>query len=220
MTDRPPTPPCLQRRCVRGRVAHTRRRRANTLAPATSAVMLARTPGDLPAPRHRSHTHEVAGRCLGKTAASLTLDGAHLRRAPRIDASVEEDGAVVLSVELTGLELALDYPERFGTQRRIKQISVTLPAVLGAYQDVQAALEYTGEETPPRGCRAVAISRGMNDSGLFQLDFNDGKFLPFEGLAIDSGGLALTFPNALGKQKAVLESLNDVILQIAYTIRP
>jgi hypothetical protein len=66
----------------------------------------------------------------------------------------------------------------------------------------------------------VAISTGMNDSGQFQLDFNDSKFLPFEGIDIsDTGTLVLSFPNATGKQKALLQSLNDIILHIRYTIR-
>ncbi len=41
----------------------------------------------------------------------------------------------------------------------------------------------------------------MNDSGQFLLDFNDGKYLPFEGIDIsDKGTLVLRFPNATSKQ--------------------
>lgn len=60
----------------------------------------------------------------------------------------------------------------------------------------------------------------MNDSGQFQLDFNDGKYLPFEGIDINDGGaLVLRFPNANDQQKALLQSLSDIILHIRYTIR-
>lgn len=127
------------------------------------------------------------------------------------------------SFSLAGLKLGDDYPAsmKLGKKRRIKQISVSLPALLGPYQDVQAVLSYTGDEIGfAKGCDAIAVSRGMNDSGQFQLDFNDSKYLPFEGLDInDDGALKLRFPNATGKQKDLLQSLSDIILHIRYTIR-
>ncbi|NII54896.1 hypothetical protein FHS47_002225 [Lutibacter sp. SG786] len=134
--------------------------------------------------------------------------------------SLESDGRLILRVDLTATNLGADYPVNLGPVRRIKQISVSLPAILGAYQDVQAVLSYAGggNEVPPRGCEAIAISHGVNDNGLFQLDFNEGKYLPFEGVPI-SARLALSFPHAMGKQKNLLNSLNDVILHVAYTIR-
>ncbi|WP_323837588.1 neuraminidase-like domain-containing protein [Photorhabdus africana] len=132
------------------------------------------------------------------------------------------------SISLADLQIRHDYPEGsgVGNVRRIKQISVTLPALLGPYQDVQAILSYSGEVTGlAESCKSLAVSHGMNDSGQFQLDFNDGKFLPFEGIDIDKGTLTLSFPNAIGegskegKQKTILESLSDIILHIRYTIR-
>ncbi|MER2370242.1 neuraminidase-like domain-containing protein [Photorhabdus laumondii] len=132
------------------------------------------------------------------------------------------------SISLADLQIRHDYPENsgVGNVRRIKQISVTLPALLGPYQDVQAILSYSGDVTGlAESCKSLAVSHGMNDSGQFQLDFNDGKFLPFEGIDIDKGTLTLSFPNAIGegskegKQKTMLESLSDIILHIRYTIR-
>ncbi|WP_350305729.1 Tc toxin subunit A-related protein [Photorhabdus viridis] len=124
------------------------------------------------------------------------------------------------SISLADLQIRKDYPESsdVGNVRRIKQISVTLPALLGPYQDVQAVLACK-ETGLAKGCQALAVSHGMNDSGQFQLDFNDGKFLPFEGIDVDQGTLTLSFPNATGKQKTMLESLSDIILHIRYTIR-
>ncbi|WP_036768631.1 neuraminidase-like domain-containing protein [Photorhabdus australis] len=125
------------------------------------------------------------------------------------------------SISLSDLKIMDDYPASTGKIRRIKQISVSLPALLGPYQDIQAILSYGGDATSrlAKGCQALAVSHGMNDSGQFQLDFNDGKFLPFEGIAIDDkGALTLSFPNATGKQKALLLSLSDIILHIRYTI--
>ncbi|HEN3671853.1 TPA: phage tail tape measure protein [Yersinia enterocolitica] len=134
-----------------------------------------------------------------------------------------KDNILSASVKITELALETDYPQTMslGKKRRIKQISVSLPALLGPYQDVQATLSYDGDYNQlANGCTAIAISRGMNDSGQFQLDFNDGKYLPFEGIDIsDTGALVLRFPNATGKQQALLQSLSDIILHVRYTIR-
>jgi len=125
-------------------------------------------------------------------------------------------------INLEALKITEDYPADLGAVRRIKQISVSLPMLLGPYQDIQATLSYFGTEKQKlaKGCTAIAISRGINDSGQFQLDFNDGKYLPFEGISInDNGLLVLSFPNATSKQKTLLRSLRDIILHIRYTIR-
>ncbi|WP_118985524.1 neuraminidase-like domain-containing protein [Photorhabdus sp. CRCIA-P01] len=127
------------------------------------------------------------------------------------------------SISLADLKIREDYPASLGKIRRIKQISVTLPALLGPYQDVQAILSYGDKAGLANGCEALAVSHGMNDSGQFQLDFNDGKFLPFEGIVIDQGTLTLSFPNAStpdkGKQATMLKTLSDIILHIRYTIK-
>lgn len=130
------------------------------------------------------------------------------------------DNQLQATLKLSDLKMNDDYPANLGQVRRIKQISVTLPALVGPYQDVRAVLSYEGSLTLPRGCRSLAVSHGMNDNGQFQLDFNDGKFLPFESIPVnDSGVFTLSFPQATDKQKALLLSLSDIILHIRYTIR-
>lgn len=130
-------------------------------------------------------------------------------------------------IDLKALNIEADYPNTVvgdNKVRRIKQVSVSLPALLSPYQDVQAVLSYSGNgDLIHQSCTQAAISHGVNDSGQFQLDFNDSRYLPFEGLPIDGDGsasLILTFPNAgdSGKQRALLESLTDIILHIRYTI--
>ncbi|NUL39827.1 neuraminidase-like domain-containing protein, partial [Kosakonia sacchari] len=123
------------------------------------------------------------------------------------------------SVKLSDLNIQDKYPASLGTTRRIKQISVTLPTLIGPYQDVRAVLSYGGSVVLPQGCSAFAVSRGMNDSGQFQLDFNDGRALPFEGIPVDdSGTLTLSFPDVDNRQADLLLSLTDIILHIRYTI--
>lgn len=132
-----------------------------------------------------------------------------------------EDGQLFVTVTLPDLGIAGDYPDtQLGEQRRIKQLSVSLPALMGPYQDVQAVLSYSGGQQLPPGCNQLAISRGMNDSGMFQPDLNDARWLPFEGVDVNNGSLTLRFPQARGKQQTLLQSLSDIILHINYTIRP
>ncbi len=135
--------------------------------------------------------------------------------------SMTADKQLHAAFNLKALNIADDYPAGLGQTRRIKQISVTLPALTGPYQDVRAVLSYGGDVKLPDGCRAIAVSHGMNDNGQFQLDFNDGHWLPFEGIPVDnSGSLTLSFPGSTGdKQKALLLSLSDIIIHIRYTIR-
>ncbi|WP_217500356.1 neuraminidase-like domain-containing protein [Kosakonia sacchari] len=123
------------------------------------------------------------------------------------------------SIKLADLNIKNNYPSGLGSIRRIKQISVTLPMLIGPYQDIRAVLSYGGSVVLPQGCSALAVSHGMNDSGQFQLDFNDGRALPFEGIPVDdSGTLVLSFPDISGEQKDLLTGLTDIILHIRYTI--
>lgn len=127
--------------------------------------------------------------------------------------------ALLASLKLSDLNIGTDYPASLGKTRRIKQVSVTLPALVGPYQDVRAVLSYGGSVILPQGCQATAVSHGMNDSGQFQLDFSDSRWLPFEGIPIDDAGtLTLSFPQADSKQKDLLLSLTDIIMHIRYTI--
>ncbi|QEK49503.1 hypothetical protein FY167_16410 [Proteus mirabilis] len=131
-----------------------------------------------------------------------------------------KNGQLEASIKLSDLAIDKDYSADLGKLRRVKQISVTLPALTGTYQNIRAVLSYGGSAVKPRGCNAIAISHGMNDSGQFQLNFNDDRYLPFEGLPVnDSSTLTLSFPDATDKQKEMLLTLNDIILHINYTIR-
>lgn len=133
--------------------------------------------------------------------------------------SVTSDKQLQATLKLSDLNIQSDYPASLGNLRRLKQISVTLPALVGPYQDVRAVLSYGGSVKMPQGCTAMAVSHGMNDGGQFQLDFNDARWLPFEGIPVsDNGTLTLSFPDADDRQKDLLLSLTDIILHIRYTI--
>lgn len=135
---------------------------------------------------------------------------------------------LAIQVGLKELGLAIDFKEK---TRRVRSIAVSLPALLGPYQNVRARLR-TDARHLPAGCEECAISHGMQDNGLFAGNGSDphprwgAEWLPFEGLNIalpsdpqDTTTLTLTFADAKSEQKALLQSLSDVILHVQYSVR-
>ena len=120
-----------------------------------------------------------------------------------------------------------DYPGHY--LRRIKSVSVSLPATLGPYEDICATLTQTWNRTHlsakdddmldnMRVREQVALSTGLNDSGLFTLNFdNDERYLPFEYTGAVSKW-RLAFPNPAA-QSSMLNSLSDIIVHVRYTAR-
>ncbi|WP_338861912.1 insecticidal toxin complex protein TccB (plasmid) [Mycetohabitans rhizoxinica] len=136
--------------------------------------------------------------------------------------SVDPSGGVSLSLtdnifqatlDLSVLELEKSYNMKDKT-RRIKSVAVTLPTLLGPYQDIEATL-ILGKET-------ATLSHGLNDSGRFVTDLNDSRFLPFEGMDVTQGTLSLNIFHAGkddGTQRDVVANLNDIIVHLHYIIR-
>lgn len=118
-----------------------------------------------------------------------------------------------------------DYPRHI--LRRIKGISVSLPATLGPYEDIKAILTQTRNDielptgelrTDMRAHQQIALSTGLDDNGLFTLTFDSNeRYLPFEYTGAISDW-TLDFPNP-DRQKAVLESINDIVIHLRYTAR-
>lgn len=145
------------------------------------------------------------------------------------------------SFNLSESDFACDYPSHYC--RQIKAIMVSFPAVLGPYQNICATLTQTantvlisedintvtfylnGEGTPNaaavrkdmRANQQVAFSQGLNDSGMFELNFNDPRYLPFEGTGVISSW-TLSIPGV--NNPNVLANLTDVIIRILYTAVP
>ncbi|MGV8004205.1 neuraminidase-like domain-containing protein [Photorhabdus temperata subsp. temperata] len=132
-----------------------------------------------------------------------------------------------------------DYPGHI--DRRTKTVSVSLATLVGPYQDIRATLVQNSNsinfmEDPdtidyllnpvkygePHGLirnlqanQAVVLSTGINDSGMFQLDFQDERFLPFEGTGVFANW-TLTFGD---NQSDLLEKMSDIIIHLRYTAR-
>lgn len=129
--------------------------------------------------------------------------------------------------ELTHELFEDDYKDQQHYLRRIKTISVSLPTIVGPYENIRATLTQTASkvflsaEGPAlesrRANQQIALSTGVDDNGLFTLAFNDERYLPFEYTGAISTW-CLTFPNPEA-QKDLLESLTDIIVHVSYTAR-
>jgi len=110
--------------------------------------------------------------------------------------------------------------------RRIRSVSITIPCVVGPFTTVsgtlrllssklhRTTLETDQGETQYVHTAAIATSSGQNDSGRFELNFRDERYLPFEGAGIES-----EWEFELSGKGIKLETITDVILHIRYTAR-
>lgn len=130
----------------------------------------------------------------------------------------------------------LDYPGHY--KRRIKTVSVSIPCIVGPYTNLNCTVrlmkhEYRNSKVAtasdyakkleeaderfvynPIPTTAIAVSQGQNDSGVFELNFRDERYLPFEGAgAISSWRLEL--PQEF--RQFDYQTITDVILHFRYT---
>lgn len=133
-----------------------------------------------------------------------------------------------------------DYPGQYC--RRIKSLTVSIPAIVGPYQNIRATLTQTGSyiavtdeianvdwlitrngqqptsvwSDPNAANLEIALSRSIDDPGLFVLNFDDPRYLPFEGTgAVSSWTLSL--PKEANRID--YDHLTDVIVTLRYTAR-
>jgi hypothetical protein len=135
----------------------------------------------------------------------------------------------------------MDYPGHY--MRRIKTVGLTIPCVAGPYTTVGCTLTMTrnsvrvssipGANYPrkvvngiaaddPRfrdsiaPIQSIATSSAQNDDGLFELNFRDERYLPFEGAgAISQWHFQL--PSSVAPFD--LDTISDVIIHLKYTAR-
>ncbi|MGH1539068.1 MAG: neuraminidase-like domain-containing protein [Arenicella sp.] len=130
----------------------------------------------------------------------------------------------------------MDYPGHY--MRRIKNVSVSIPCIVGPHTGVNCTLsllknetrmestllggKYDKQEDDTRfktvygAISSIATSNAQNDSGMFQLNFNDERYLPFEGAgAVSDWQIDLPIEN----NHFDFESLSDVVLHVSYTSR-
>lgn len=143
----------------------------------------------------------------------------------------------------------LDFPGHYF--RRIKTVTVSIPCVAGPTTTISATLRllsnhirtnttlgdgyahaqedgvwledtrFVQQRTP---ISAIAASRGQQDSGMFQLNFEDSRYLPFEGAgAISDWKLELFNDDSEDFGKALRQfdysTISDVVITVKYTAR-
>lgn len=159
----------------------------------------------------------------------------------------ENQGTLLFS--LTEELFDRDFPSHYC--RRIKSVSVSIPAVVGPYENIHATLtqntnlvvltadpavvdyaiyasapQHSGTapaQPKPSAMRQnwvsnqqIALSSGVNDSGLFVLNFDDLRYLPFEGTGAVS---TWTLSMPLESNNIDFGSISDIILSVKYTAK-
>jgi hypothetical protein len=139
-------------------------------------------------------------------------------------------------VELPEALFDLDHPGQY--LRRLKTVSVTIPCVAGPYTSINCTLtllrnsvrtssdpepEYarTGGEDPRfrdnlGAIQSIVTSSGQNDSGLFETNLRDERYLPFEGAGAVSRWRVQLPPNFNAFD---FDTISDVVLHVRYTAR-
>jgi Tc toxin complex TcA C-terminal TcB-binding domain/Neuraminidase-like domain/Salmonella virulence plasmid 28.1kDa A protein/Fibronectin type III domain len=133
--------------------------------------------------------------------------------------------------ELHDLLFDMDFPGHF--RRTIKSVSITIPCVVGPYSSVNAVLTLISSrirtDTKTLGnpedfysekhyksnyssSQSIATSHAQNDSGVFELNFHDERYLPFEGAGVFSQWL-LEIP----QQNFDLSTITDPMITVRYT---
>lgn len=118
----------------------------------------------------------------------------------------------------------LDHPSHY--LRRIKMVGVSMPAVTGPYTTIGATLTYESGSIRPKtdegltnlaDVQTIAISVGQDDTGLFEPNLRDERYLPFEGRGVVESSWRLELPASV--RNFDYETITDVILTIRYTAR-
>jgi len=152
--------------------------------------------------------------------------------------------ALIALKETGGCEIAIpesffdaDYPGHF--MRRIKNVSLTVPCVVGPYTSLNCRLTLLSNKTRIGSApgdqyledleggddrfvnnfaavQSIATSHGLNDAGLFEVNFRDERYLPFEGAGVISRW-RLEMPKE--NNAFDFETISDVILHLKYTAR-
>ncbi len=138
--------------------------------------------------------------------------------------------------QLPELLFEMDFPGHYF--RRIKSVAVSIPCIAGPYTSVSsqltlnksyirikdengdAAFDFANPSTNYRLSnslvKAIATSSGQGDAGMFEFNFRDERYLPFEGTgAISDWNLELPTE----ARQFDYNTISDIIITIRYTSR-
>jgi hypothetical protein len=145
--------------------------------------------------------------------------------------TLKETGQCVVSLPEALFDM--DYPGHF--MRRIRSVSLTIPCVTGPFTSVNYTLTLVSSKirvdsvaspqdygndahftTNLAAMQSIATSTAQNDSGTFELNFRDERYLPFEG-----AGVISTWQIQLPQDCNAFdfETISDVVINLRYTAR-
>lgn len=142
--------------------------------------------------------------------------------------------------ELPEVLYDMDHPGQYF--RRLKSVAISMPCVIGPYTSVSAKLSmlsnrYRRNTNPDNGAatgytedpgnderfsynvgaiQSIASSNAQNDTGLFELNFKEDRYLPFEGSGV-VGSWRLELPREV--RQFNYATISDVVLHVKYTAR-
>ncbi len=167
---------------------------------------------------------------ISKSISLLLLD-------PSAFVALKLNGACLITMPEAYFDM--DYPGHY--MRRIRSVGLTIPCVTGPYTSVnctltllQSRIRFTNSlpagstyAEKPTGSdsrfsynfsatESIATSTAQNDSGLFEVNFRDERYLPFEGSGVISQW-RLDMPQDCNAFD--FETITDLIINLRYSAR-
>jgi len=127
------------------------------------------------------------------------------------------------TIDIPEIAFEIFYPGQY--RRLIKYVRLTIPSVVGPYVNVSAKLtllkdwieksdKATLEQNTPTGYTSISTSGAVNDAGMFDFNFRDTQYFPFEGRGAISNW-QLELPSTI--RAFNYDTISDVLLTISYT---
>lgn len=180
-------------------------------------------------------TMEMAYHDLNQREYELTKHISLLQAAPLALVQLRATGSCLFTLPEELFDL--DGPGHYF--RRIKSIAVSLPCVAGPFTSVNCTLtlqKSTIRTTAELGTgyvrqgaddsrfqdyygtvQSIVTSSGQNDSGLFETNLHDERYLPFEATGIAGSQWQLTLPSDI--RQFDFTTITDAVLDVRYSAR-
>ncbi len=176
---------------------------------------------------------EVAYLDQNKREYEITKHISLVQLDPMALVQLKETGECFISIPEALFDL--DYPGHY--MRRIKSLGVTIPCVTGPYTGVPCTLTLTSSSVRSNAAgsqytrdadddsrfidsvgaiQSIVTSSGQNDSGLFETNLRDERYLPFEGAGVISRW-HIELPSSF--RPFDYNTISDVVLHVRYTAR-
>lgn len=156
-----------------------------------------------------------------KRELELTKNFSLAMTDPEALLKLRRDGSCGFNLEKIWYDL--DFPGHY--QRRIKSVSISIPCIAGPYTTVASRLtlkkSYLQQDATAvtvdmnQAEQSIATSTAMNDAGVFELNFRDERYVPFENAGAISEW-TLSMMSNVGLRQFNYDTISDVIIHVRY----